>query len=491
MIFLKWLHIDKIDRFMTYAAHVSAVAVASLVVLGAVVSCTDSVSAAEISDTAAIDAYLDASTTRANALDLELSRDSGGDISLKLSVLGLQRQALSAQAGVYENLDFSTAPDSFPVSGSGGAFLFLDANNVKHTGHIYAPSGVFDFRSRPAPYDMGTVVFSDLFNVHLYNALGSNSGRVTFSSSGVSFGASAIEGGNGWAAFRFVDTLGYLNTYSYTQNNINIGNTFNIAQMANNITSGLPGSQWSFNRSVYFSSYTLPSGDSPTISPWNYYNNVILPYIRQNYNFTDIDTYLYFPGGYEPQEPVVPPGIDVDINAGAGAIIMGAGAVIDGIDVFAPISGQLTLDGVNFQFTNSGDVYINGGKSDLQPITIDNHDITFENNNEFSFDNNTIKINADGTITINGIIYNLPVGQPSTENPSAPSWVYSQPIPTMETLQIPKATLSFPDFSSYSDSVSFVWDSIYKILTDSGLFPVVIGIFALASISFALYRLGG
>lgn len=59
-------------------------------------------------------------------------------------------------------------------------------------------------------------------------------------------------------------------------------------------------------------SVSLPSGTITTSRPWEYYNNTLLPYLRENvYNSlsanVDVTQLLVFPDGYYPQDPTEPP----------------------------------------------------------------------------------------------------------------------------------------------------------------------------------------
>lgn len=57
---------------------------------------------------------------------------------------------------------------------------------------------------------------------------------------------------------------------------------------------------------------SLPSGTMDTSTPWEYYNDTLLPYLRSNvYNSLssniDVTQLLVFPDGYHPQDPIEPP----------------------------------------------------------------------------------------------------------------------------------------------------------------------------------------
>lgn len=177
-------------------------------------------------------------------------------------------------------------------------------------------------------------------------------------------------------------------------------------------------------------SVTLPSESVDTSSPWNYYNNTILPYIHQNYP-SITNNYLVFPDGYYPvptPDPTEPPtfpngGIYIDKQYNIG------------INIIYPTDA-------------SG-----------QPIT----DSSGETVTETQYITDTSPLDGE----------------------------YSFQMPTLAKLNMYDASLPNPDISAYSDGISWIWNACYNILTESGFMPVVMIVFGLALFGFILWKLGG
>lgn len=179
-----------------------------------------------------------------------------------------------------------------------------------------------------------------------------------------------------------------------------------------------------------YASSQIPESSVDTDSPWDYYNDTIIPYMQTN--FPDVpDDYYVFPYGYytpEPTEPTEPPtfpngGIYIDKQYNIG------------INIIYPTDA-------------SG-----------QPVT----DASGETVTETEYITDTSPLDGE----------------------------YSFKMPTLARLNMVDATLPNPDISGYSDGINFVWNMCYNILTDSGFMPVVMIVFALALFGFILWKLGG
>ena len=121
-----------------------------------------------------------------------------------------------------------------------------------------------------------------------------------------------------------------------------------------------------------------------------------------------------------------------------------------------------------------------------------------------TFPNDGIYIDKQYNIGINIIYPTDSSGQPLTDasgetvteteyitDTSPLDGEYSFQMPTLAKLNMYDASLPNPDISAYSDGISWIWNACYNILTDSGLMPIVMIMFALALFGFILWKLGG
>lgn len=244
--------------------------------------------------------YLDASGQNLNAIDFRLDSDEDGNRSVRLQIFGLQQLALLTQTSIYDNMDFSIAPDSVTVSGSASVGFYIH-NGERKTCTVFPPpigqtftSGQYftvaqsedfqvvcrldEWQGNPRNYsldntkihvtpDFGQVYYVDLKNSTFFK----EAGTTLYQS--VSFG---------W----FRDVASYpIPTFSDNSN--------------------IPLSRFCYTSGSYDevfcgqgASVSLPSGSSDTSRPWDYYNNTLLPYLRQTYpTYTQ---YFIFPDGYNP-----------------------------------------------------------------------------------------------------------------------------------------------------------------------------------------------
>lgn len=178
---------------------------------------------------------------------------------------------------------------------------------------------------------------------------------------------------------------------------------------------------------------SLPNASVNSSTPWEYYNNILLPYIHNNFNNLsfDIDSILAFPNGYypsptpDPTEPATFPngGIYIDKQYNIG------------INVIYPTDA-------------SG-----------QPVT----DASGETVTETEYITDTSPFDGE----------------------------YSFLMPTLPRLTVFDSTLPNPDLSAYSEGIGFIWNACYNILSASGLMPVVMICLSLALLGFVLWKLGG
>lgn len=284
----------------------------------ALISC-DPVGAVEIGvdDQTSIYDYLDTGAQNLQQIDFSLDSDEDGNRSVRLKIYGLQKLALSEQSGIYENMDFSAAPDSVTVSGGGGCGLCKKPNDNT----VY-----------PVTFHNGAAVLaeSSFFRI---TVSGSNSNYTLSTPSFGSFSnvyGTMVSGLGNYDYLYCSDSLGYFSgtfsarAYGGTPQSAfcasNLGNIpiVNSDSITNYISSSV---------TVYKAlgglseNIVLPPGTIDTQNPWDYYNNILLPYMEEE--FPGYDEYFIFPDGFTPSEPPpqVPtefptlPGYDFDIRA--------------------------------------------------------------------------------------------------------------------------------------------------------------------------------
>lgn len=160
---------------------------------------------------------------------------------------------------------------------------------------------------------------------------------------------------------------------------------------------------------------------------YDYYNDVIIPFIQQDSGDTDISPYLFIPYWVTPDPPEPP-------TFPNGGIQIGGNYDID-INIYVPTdaSGQPVTD-------SQGETVIETAYiTDTRP--------------------------EDGN--------------------------YKFLMPTMETLNIPEGSLPSPDLAPFSSGLAFIWNACYNILNGTGFMPVVIVCLSLALFGYILWKLGG
>lgn len=252
-----------------------------------------------ISDQSEIYEYLNASEEGLSAIDFSLDEDEDGNRSVRLKLYGLQKIALQEQTRIYDLMDFEVAPSYISMSGSAGVGLYKSAiDNQIHSVSVTPFSGQGASGSASwASSDEFTVYFnwSNRYNVSLvwepYTSGRSCGGRLTNWNSGSSFGVS--QSGSYFTSL-YTDNDPYVGTFSL---GVSTGNVEILSRDFNWYSVIHGNSQY-----IGWSGDVVdipPADDIPTDSPWDYYNNDLLPYIWDEFGH-DFDQYLIFPDGYEP-----------------------------------------------------------------------------------------------------------------------------------------------------------------------------------------------
>lgn len=494
----------KFDKVMDIAYKILAILTCAALVLG-IVSCSKSyaikASAIEISasEQAGIQDYFDAYSNGLAGISIDFSTDEDGNRTRKLEILGLQQLAFREQFKVYDNLDFTLAPDTLSMAGSCSSALYQVSGDPN-----YYVVNLFPVSGGKYPWIAAT---SQHFNLSIslsnYLAQGDFPSVTRYVQYGVNGSTSTgfyFSGSGQNRHIYMTDKSGFFSDWELQTQ----GCQFYISSTS--IPVFTVGQRLQFGGTIggFGSTYNLPESDVPTVSPWDYYNDTLLPYIRQNYNIENIDQYFVFPNGYTPsQDPTEPPSITPGTPGGGvtviAPVIIGVGGIfnIDGVDfdIFAPVKGQLSIDGIDFQFPrdDSSKVYINQTPYTipLPEIEINGHSISLPDINTIIFDGAEFTINSDGSLTINEQNYPLPIGEPETIESNAQYYIYKYEIPTLENINIPDAELEAPDLSQFANSLSFISSAAVDFVNELGLMPFIIAMLSLGVLGYALWKIGG
>lgn len=286
---------------MNKNAHFLLASVAFTVTL-ALVSCSNlRASAADISasEQAGIYDYLNTGQSGLADIDFRLDEDEDGNRSVRLKILGMQSLIFHEAFGAYDNMDFSVAPGTVTFSGGGISALYKDSsNNIKPV-----LLHLTDFTSS---YGRHYLVTAPDFSFY-FDSSGEQSSQYRF---------------------RYYSTSGSLQYYSFEFGDIyqgqfstfinpnldaaSISDTYyspaSLSTMFMVYSSSIPtissftrftGGQVVGGLGQYIS---LPSGTVDTSKPWEYYNDVFLPYVNNQYG-DQYNSYLVFPDGYTPPAP--------------------------------------------------------------------------------------------------------------------------------------------------------------------------------------------
>lgn len=243
---------------------------------------------------AGIEDYLSAYGANQHAIEIDYRVDEDGNRDAHVAILALQRVALNEQTKIYDNMDFSIAPSSVSVSGSGtyGYYKTTLDSDIHFGTWTLGSQNLFSsdvinliIDTTNSGYTVSTMRFRSYVtptNVLVFNIL---------SPSG-SYGQFSIYDSSGYMSRSRSTTGGDFYPASLNPNNavptIPGGNSIDIYSAYSAMTKGSP-------------LLALPSGDVDTSRPWDYYNNVLLPYIENNYgDVVDYQNFLVFPDGYQP-----------------------------------------------------------------------------------------------------------------------------------------------------------------------------------------------
>lgn len=244
---------------------------------------------------AGIQDYLQAGKQGLLNIDFQLDEDEDGNRSTRLSIYGLQQATFSEQFKIYDDMDFSIAPASFTMGGSFSSAMY----RLSTDGKLY-PVTVMPVVGGKYPWIAAT---SQHFNISIslsnYLAQGDFPSVTSYVQYGVngSTRTGFYFSGSGQNRHIFMtDKSGFFQNYEQQTG----GCYFYISSTTIPIFS--QGQRLNFTGTIggYGVNIDLPQSDVPTLSPWDYYNDVLLPYIRQNYNITNIEDYFVFPDGYNP-----------------------------------------------------------------------------------------------------------------------------------------------------------------------------------------------
>ena len=278
-----------------------------------------SVSAIEISvgEQAGIDDYFSAYGENEVLIEINYRADEDGNRDVHLAIMGFQRAALAEQTKIYDQLDFSIAPSTVSVSGSANVGTYK-YNGLQYPVTVYKyPRGYNITIENTASFPVAS---SPHFNLVLY--LNGNNVKWTMSDPRYGWFTSTIDGNEPWSG-----------TYTTTGGgSICPDNSANIMMFSSvgiswreSMADYVPTMDSVESTSEYIScmgnvneyfgglgvSVNLPESDVDTEKPWDYYNNVLLPYIETNYgDVVDYRDFLVFPDGYEP--PAQPSTVPVE-----------------------------------------------------------------------------------------------------------------------------------------------------------------------------------
>lgn len=243
---------------------------------------------------AGIDDYLSTYGENQHAIEIDYRVDEDGNRDAHIAILGLQRLALTEQTKIYDSMNFGIAPSSVSVSGSGNTgFYYFD--NVLYTGVMsprpenwsitYGASGYQPVCS--TPHFTVDITMEPVNGVTYY--YGGNAQLRADGGNGIfKYNASAV--------FQSYTVEG-VSSSGYWKPSDNIPRYFSASAL-------LDLSQYFAGSKMFLSSgapVSLPFGNVDTARPWDYYNNVLLPYIENNYgDVLDYQDFLVFPDGYQP-----------------------------------------------------------------------------------------------------------------------------------------------------------------------------------------------
>lgn len=287
-----------------------ALSAAAFVVALALVSCEPLRGhAIEIgaSEQAGIYDYTNAGQQGLINIDFQLDEDEDGNRSKRLKIYALQNFVFSEAFGLYDNMDFSVAPDTVTFGGygitgfyrltAGGAlrrcsiYTFPDWSSANF-GHVFIYADDYSYSITSDNLSASQCrLWDETFLFQLQGRVIDQSQNVHIDLVGSGIGASytpwlVFENGSGTVSK-------YINIHSTATGSPPVYSAVDPRYGFPDPLCGLAVN------------YTLPTGTVDTSEPWNYYNNVLLPYMEQE--FPGFEQYFVFPDGYTPEEPPEPP----------------------------------------------------------------------------------------------------------------------------------------------------------------------------------------
>lgn len=507
----------KFDKFMEHCFRILSVVLSCCVLVASIVSCFSPLSAsAEIAVpnwVVPIESYTDSYEESIQEIQKEggylatvLNDPNISNEAKRQILIGNALQTFDFKFAVdllahWNDNGFPNEPEEIAVSGSGYAGLYY-FDNVLYTGVLYPRPENWSITYGASGYQ--PVCSTPHFTVDI----------IMEPVNGVSYyyGGNAriyTSGGNG--VFKFNASAVF---QPYTINGASVDAFWRPAETPPRYYS----SSALLDLSRYFNGYqfflgsavsvSLPSATVNSDGLWEYYNNTLLPYLRNNvYNTLpsniDVNKLLVFPNGYTPSVP--PNYFDPNVNfngvgvGGLGGIIAGAGAIINvggvgSVNVFAPIQGQINIDGIQFQIPLDGDsIFINKlpYSAPNSSIELGDHIIDLVSKTQFLVDGIEYLLNSDGTISIDNVVYNLPIGTPTQLPTDSNEFLYQYEIPTVERIDIVNADLQAPTLSTFGNAINFIWATVYTVLSSTGLFPLVAISLGLGAVGYVLWKIGG
>lgn len=268
-----------------------------------------------VGEKAGIQDYFDAYSNGLINLNIDFSSDEDGNRSRKIEIYALQQRGLQDQFKIYDdmNVDFTTTQS---MGGSGGSGLYRSSLDNQ----IHVVTLAEAFTNVLSQNYTARMVYSDEFDIsYTFRAVDSSLGSMSLYADYYTFNGPARSvyithtpheryqfykiasdsfhnvtfSNGGQVTCTLQSSNGYSHSTGFAISNSSTIPTFNFSvTLSSNSTAFNIGSCGTF--------YTLPDADVYTVSPWDYYNDYLLPYIRQNYNIENIDQYLVFPNGYSP-----------------------------------------------------------------------------------------------------------------------------------------------------------------------------------------------
>lgn len=240
--------------------------------------------------------YLEAYGENLNGIDFNLSEDSDGNRSVRLRILGLQSMLLRDQTRTFDGINWESpsSSTSYDISGYCGlCYSSSDYNlhtvTIHQSGQVLCESDFFCIMcSSP---DTTEIVKLDHVNIN-----SANYHYYYFMPRDVSITL--------YDSFNYLNSAVYNTKCYYTRL---ISNTIpTVSGSIGDYFHPYPAQSRPGHEICGFASnFDLPLGSCPTIQPWKFYNEHILPYLEQNY--PTYSQYFVFPDGYSPPEPPTVP----------------------------------------------------------------------------------------------------------------------------------------------------------------------------------------